>query len=69
VNINPLTNDQRAHCIARLGEGFTDRNRRTMEDALSDGALRTSYEIAFKQPVPSDAEIGGQQSGIREEAT
>lgn len=59
MNINPLTNDQRAHCIGRIGEGLTKRNHQTLEDTLSDGCLRETYELLYHEPVPSDHEIRG----------
>lgn len=57
MNINPLTCWQRAHCIERIGEGLTKRNHQTLDDTLSDGCLRTTYELVYHEPVPTDAEI------------
>lgn len=54
MNINPLTNDQREHVLNRICEGLTPRNRETIADTLSDGALRETYERIFRVPVPSD---------------
>lgn len=55
MNINPLTNDQREHVLDRICEGhLTPRNRQTITDTLSDGALRETYERIFRVPVPSD---------------
>lgn len=54
MNINPLTNLQREHVLNRVSEGLTPRNRQTISDTLSDGALRETYERIFRVPVPSD---------------
>lgn len=54
MNINPLTNLQREHVLDRVSEGLTPRNRQTISDTLSDGALRETYERIFRVPVPSD---------------
>lgn len=69
MNINPLTNEQREHVLDRICEGhLTPRNRQTITDTLSDGALRETYERLFRVPVPAESEISGQKSEIRKEA-
>lgn len=54
MNINPLGNFQREHVLDRISEGLTARNRQTIADTLSDGALRETYERIFGIPVPEE---------------
>lgn len=57
MNINPLTDWQRAQIVARVAEGFSSRAQQTLDAALPDESLLELWRVNFPGvPLPSDDE-------------